>query len=91
MREVVDRATHRAEELLVAAEQGPSGAAPRCHLPARAVAPASRRSDGKVGWDGGKPTWSLPPSGSSAAPRKRYCQRPVISAKRVGEHTGELA
>jgi hypothetical protein len=28
--------------------------------------------------------------GSSAAPRSRYCQRAVISAKRVGEHTGEF-
>ena len=30
-------------------------------------------------------------SGSSAAPRRRYCQRPVINAKRVGEHTAEFA
>jgi hypothetical protein len=28
--------------------------------------------------------------GSSAAPRRRYCQRAVISAKRVGLHTGEF-
>ena len=27
---------------------------------------------------------------NSAAPRRRYCQRPVASAKRVGEHTEEL-
>jgi hypothetical protein len=29
--------------------------------------------------------------GSSAAPRRRYCQRAVMSANRVGEQTGELA
>jgi hypothetical protein len=29
--------------------------------------------------------------GSSAPPRSRCCQRPVISAKRVGEQTEELA
>jgi hypothetical protein len=57
--------------------------------------PASRSSEASVGWPGGRPSTGLPRAerlliGSSAAPRRRYCQRPVASAKRVGEHTGEL-
>ena len=56
---------------------------------------AANQSVGSVGWDGGSPSVASPRAvlriGSSAPPRSRCCQRPVISATRVGEQTEELA